>query len=310
MQAEGSVREAYDVVVVGGGPAGLSAALTLGRARKRVLLCDAGSPRNAAASRIQGFLTRDGTAPQEMRQLGRRELQAYPGVEVRDVQVEEITAVGGAFRVRVGEEVAEAHRILLCTGLIDELPEMEGIRGLWGRSIVQCPYCHGWEARDRRLAALVPEGAHLDFGLLLRGWSEDVVVLTNGGYAVPSDARSRLEAAGVRIEERPIAGLSGAEGVLDHIRFSDGGWLSRDLLFARPPQRQVPLVRSLGVELDPNGYVRVDEMRRETSIPGIYAAGDLLTPGQSAILAAASGMQAGAMLNHELTIASVLQGPL
>jgi thioredoxin reductase len=299
----------FDVVIVGGGPAGLSAALNLGRARKRVLLCDAGPRRNAAAEHIHGFVTRDGTPPADFRRMGRQQLEPYPSVDARDVHVEEIRGDRGAFEVRLETGTVEAHRILLCTGMIDELPEIDGFRELWGRSIFQCPYCHGWEAQDRKFGFLAPGVDSFDFALLLRNWTSDVAVLTDGRYDVPTEVRMRLAGAGVRIEERRIARFSAREGHLDLIEFAGGSPLHRDVLFARPPQRQVAVVQSLGLDLEAGGYVRVDE-HRQTSIPGVYAAGDLVTPMQSAILAAASGMQAAAMLNHELTIQQATSGAL
>jgi thioredoxin reductase len=299
----------FDVVIVGGGPAGLSAALNLGRARKRVLLCDAGPRRNAAAEHIHGFVTRDGATPADFRRVGRQQLESYPNVEARDVHVEEIRGEQGAFQVRLPTGNVEARRILLCTGMSDELPDIDGFRELWGRSIFQCPYCHGWEVQNRRFGFLAPSVDTLDFALLLRGWASDVVVLTDGRYAVPPEMQARLSSANVRLEERRITRLSENGGHLDLVELAEGSPLRLDVLFARPPQRQVALVQSLGMALDPGGYVRLDE-HLQTSIPGIYAAGDLATPVQSAVLAAASGMQAAARLNHELTAELATSGAL
>lgn len=302
-------RRSYDVVIIGGGPAGLSAALNLGRARRRVLLCDAGPRRNAAAEQIHGFVTRDGTPPADFRRIGRQQLEPYASVEVRDVGVEEIRGERGAFEVRLATGSVEARRILLCTGMTDEMPEIDGFRALWGRSIFQCPYCHGWEAQDRKFGFLAPGVELLDFALLLRGWTGDVTVLTDDRYAVPEEVRMRLESGGVRVEERRIARLSAHEGHLERVEFADGSPLPLEVLFARPPQRQVAIVQSLGLALDGGGYVQVDE-GRQTSVPGIYAAGDLTAPVQAAVLAAASGMQAAARINHELTAELATSGRL
>ena len=300
----------FDVVIVGGGPAGLGAALNLGRARKRVLLCDAGPRRNAAAEEIHGFVTRDGATPADFRRIGRHELEAYTSVQVKDAGVEEIRGDRGAFEVRLATgEVVTARRILLCAGMIDELPEIEGFRGLWGRSIFIGPSCHGWEVQDRSFAFLAPSADVLEFALLLRGWASDVVVLTDGKYTVPAEVHERLAGGGVRVEERRITRLSAREGRLEHVELADGSRLRRDVLFALPPQRQVAVVQSLGLALDARGYVRVDE-QRQTSIPGIFAGGDLVTPVQAAILAAASGVQAAGMLNFELTAELAISGVL
>lgn len=300
----------YDVVIVGGGPAGLSAALNLGRARKRVLLCDAGERRNAAAQHIHGFVTRDGTPPSEFRHIAREQLEPYPNVEVTQSRVERIDGERGAFQARLDSAVVRARRVLLCTGMIDDLPEIEGFRPLWGKSIFQCPYCHGWEVQNQRFAYLAANAEALAFAVFLRGWSSDVVALTQGSYLVPDEIRDRLQAARVRLEERPITRLVARGGALERFDFTDGDSLSRDVLFAHPRQRQVGLVQALDLTLNAAGYVQVDEIHRETSRPGIYAGGDLTTPQQSAILAAASGAMAAGMLNHGLNAELAARGEL
>jgi thioredoxin reductase len=298
----------YDALIVGGGPAGLSAALALGRARRRVLLCDAGPRRNSAAAHVYNFVTRDGTPPGEFRHIGQAQLAPYPSVELRELGVEEIRGGPGAFDVRLAAGPAgpstavRARRILLCTGMIDELPELDGFRALWGRSIFQCPYCHGWEVQGRRFGVLASRVELLELAWLLRAWTGDVVVLTDGGVAVPPELRASFGKAGIVIDERRITRLVARDQQLEQLEFEGGAPLPLDVLFARPPQRQVPVVQALGLELDPMGYVQVDEAHRETSRPGIYAGGDLVTPIQGAILAAASGMRAAAMLNHALMV--------
>lgn len=303
----------YDVVIVGGGPAGLSAALALGRARKRVLLCDAGPRRNAAARHIQNFVTRDGTPPDDFRRIGREQLTRYPSVEVRDARVASVSGTRGAFRVDLVSDVVDARRILLCTGMIDEMLPIDGFRELWGHAIFQCPYCHGWEVRDRHWGYLVraDDASHLlPFALMIRGWTRDVTVFTSGGFDVPDEARATLQAAGVRIETAPVARLVGREQRLEAVELANGNAVRCEALFTHPPQRHVDLVGALGVALDEHGYVSVDPMKRETSIPGIYAAGDLTTRMQAAILGAAAGTTAAAMINVELTMELATSGAL
>jgi thioredoxin reductase len=307
--APGSDTMHYDVIILGGGPAGLSAALTLGRARKRVLVCDAGARRNAAAARVHTFVTRDGTPPAEFRRIAWEQLAAYPGVAHREARAVALTRDADRLLVTLedGGRVSAA-RIVLALGVIDVLPDdLPGYRELWGASIFQCPYCHGWEVQDRRFAWLAPGPEMLGFAAFLTGWSSDVVALTAGKFAVDPAARADLQRAGVRLDERPLKRLHATDGALAAIEFADGELLARDVLFARPPQRQTELVRSLGLELDAHGYVRVDA-HGQTSMPGVYAAGDLSTPLQAALLAAAAGMQVAAALNHELTTAHALSG--
>jgi len=303
----------YDVVIVGGGPGGLSAALALGRGRKRVLLCDAGPRRNSAAEHVHNFVTRDGTPPAELRQIGRQQLATYPNVDARDVHVESISGERGAFRVELTSEPVNARRILLCTGMIDEMLPIDGFSELWGRAIFQCPYCHGWEVQDRRwgyLARAADSEHLLPFSLLIRGWTRDVVVFTGGAMEVPEEARAKLHAARIRLETAPVARLVAPESRLEAVQLSNGTQVPCDVIFVHPPQRQVELVRALGVALDDAGYVWVDAVKRETSIPGVYAAGDLTTRMQAAISAAASGTQAAAMINVELTMELASSGVL
>lgn len=291
----------YDVVIVGGGPGGLAAALSLGRGRKRVLLADSGPRRNAAAVHMQNFVSRDGTPPSEFRAIARQQLNAYPSVEARDERVESITGERGDFQVTLASGVVTARRVLLCTGMIDELLPLPGFRELWGTSIFQCPYCHGWEIREQRWAYLATELERLPFVLLMRGWTNDVVVLTGASLDIPPEWHEKFAAAGVRIESRAITRLVEREQKLEAVELADGTRVECDALFAHPPQRQVDLVSALGVKLDDHGFVDVHAMTRETSVPGIYAAGDSMGRMQAAIFAAAAGAHAAAIINHELT---------
>lgn len=187
-------------------------------------------------------------------------------------------------------------------------PELEGLAPLWGHSVFQCPYCHGWEARERRWGYYAPDATapHVRlFVLQLRGWSREVTLFTD---QCADDVRDQLAAAQVRIESAAVRRLVGDGAQLEAVEMSDGRRISCEALLMHPPQKQVDVVRALGVALDDDGFVKVDPLLRETSIPGIYAAGDLTTRGQAAVLAAAQGMQAAAALNAELTADLVMSG--
>ena len=296
----------FDVLIVGGGPAGLQAALTLGRARKRVLVVDGGPRRNAAASHMNNFVSRDGLAPAEFRREARAQFAKYANVSFRDEPIAEITGERGNFRA--GD--VRARRVLLTTGLVDQPPPIDGLAPLWGHSVFQCPYCHGWEVRERRWAYYAPDAAipHVKpFVMQLRGWSTDVTLFAG---RIDDDVRRALAAAGVRIETAAVTRLIGSGHQLEAVELADGQKVPCDALYMHPSQVQVPLVRALGLELDEEGFVKLDPMTRETSIPGIYAAGDLTTRAQAAILGAAAGMQTAAAINVELTIDLVTSGIL
>jgi thioredoxin reductase len=299
----------YDVVIAGGGPGGLAAALALGRARKKVLLVDGGVRRNERAEHLNNFVTRDGTTPEEFRRIGREQLVKYDGVSAQSGLLEEVTGERGAFEFVVDGHKDEARRVLLATGMVDELPELPGFRELWGRSIFQCPYCHGWEVQDRAFAVWLATPEMADFALMLRGWTSRVVALTNGAFALGEEQRARLARAQVTLDERPLRACVG-DGRLERIEFETGEAVVVEALFAKPPQRQVELVTRLGLRLGPAGYIEVDPMTRETSLPGVYASGDATSGMQGATFAAAQGVHAAAWINHELTIELAAAGLL
>jgi thioredoxin reductase len=288
-----------DVVVLGAGPAGLSAALALGRARRRVLVLDAGTRRNARASHVQNFLTRDGTPPLELRALGRRDLERYRTVEVRDARVEEVSGERDGFVVRTESgERFHARRVLLATGLLDESLPIEGFEGLWGHGIVQCPYCHGWESSDRPWGYLAPSPERAaQFTPALRAWTDSVTLYTNGEHW--PDVSARLEPLGIQVETSRITRLVADGTHLSAITLADERERPCELLFAHPPQRLPRVVAELRLE-EEGGFVAVDAMTRETSRRGIYAAGDLVSRMQAAIAAAASGAHAAAVIVHDL----------
>ena len=302
----------YDVIIIGGGPAGLSAALALGRACKRVLLCDAGPRRNAAATHVHNFVSRDGTPPSELRAIARQQLAAYVDVEVREARVERLAGSKGAFRATVDGVEVEARRAILCTGLIDEMLPLDGFRELWGHAIFQCPYCHGWEHRGQAWGYLAREPEAPHFPVFLRGWTRTLSYFTGGAFELPAEHRAQLEQAGVRVVTAPVRRLV-ARGeptapTLDGLELASGEIVPCAALFVHPRQRQVDLIAALGLAFEPEGTVSVDPMTHETSLPGVYAAGDLTTRAQGALLAAAAGLKAAGMLNHELTAELVARG--
>ncbi|WP_375417273.1 NAD(P)/FAD-dependent oxidoreductase [uncultured Hymenobacter sp.] len=297
----------FDVMVVGAGSAGLAAALTLGRCRRRVLVCDGGPPRNETSPAVHGFLSRDGIRPAELLRLGREQLAPYDTVQLREIKIKDITRQGQGFAL-VGdtgggrEFAATARKVLLATGVADLLPPLPGMRELWGRGVLHCPYCHGWEVRDQPLAVYGRGRTVTGLALLVSRWSRDVLVVTDGPGHLTQHARLRLRREGIQVNEGKLSRLIGsASGDLKCLEFEDGTQLSRAALFLHAPQQQrSELAQVLGAQLTSKGAVRVDS-KCETTVPGLYAAGDT-TPGtQQALLAAAEGNKAAICLNEVLT---------
>ncbi|MEV0320327.1 NAD(P)/FAD-dependent oxidoreductase [Streptomyces sp. NPDC050658] len=307
----GKSGDAYEVVVVGGGAAGLSAGLVLGRSRRRVLVVDAGEPRNAPAAHMQGYLSRDGMPPAELLAEGRRELAAY-GVERADDRVTAVLPDGaGEFDVTLaGGRSVHARRIVVATGLVDELPELTGIAERWGRDVLHCPYCHGWEVRDEPFGVIASETMGIHQALLVTQWSKDVTLFLHTVRELPDADREKLAAAGVTVVEGEVAGLDVEDDRLVGVRLADGRGFPRSALFvdARPAPRH-ELLAALGVDMQdtPFGpYPAVDPTGR-TSVPGVWAVGNATGPKVQVIQAAAAGYQAGVMINNELVMADIEQ---
>ena len=298
----------YDVLIIGAGSAGLSAALTLGRCLRRVLLANGGRPRNENSPGVHGFLTRDGIRPAELLRLGHEQLRPYDTVEVQDWQIEHLAHHGRGF-LATGHGTADdapvritARRVLLATGVADVLPPLPGFRELWGRGVLHCPYCHGWEVRGQPLAVYGQGRTVTGLALLVSRWSPDVIVVTDGPGHLTPNARRRLRRHKISIREEPIAQLIASPAQdLRCIKFADGSELERAAVFLHAPQHQrSPLAAQMGARITRSGAVWVNK-HAQTSIAGIYAAGDTKPGAQQAMLAAASGSQAAIYINEQLT---------
>jgi len=274
----------YDVVVIGGGAAGLSAALVLGRARRHVALVDAGQPRNAPAAHMQGFLGSDGLPPGDLLAAGREEVRGY-GVELIPGIASGVSALSGddpssppVFGVRLEDgSMLRSRRILVTTGLRDEIPDLPGVAERWGRDLLHCPYCHGYEVRDRPLGVLGGNAAAITHAHLIRQWSDDVVYFANG-TVLDTDQCEALVARGIGIVDSPVAGLVVEDDHLTGVRLTNGSVVPRDAVFVRPDF--IPhdtLLADLSCATGPSGWVAVDATGR-TSVPGVWAAGNAVNP--------------------------------
>ncbi len=291
----------FDVVIVGAGPAGLSAALILGRCRRRVLVCDAGHPRNSASQALHGYLTRDGMKPAELLRVGREQLQPYTTVEVRADEVTAARRAATGFEITINkEETVSSRKLLLATGVVDRLPDIEGLKQLYGRSVFHCPYCDGWELRDQPIAIYGRENRGFGLALELTGWSRDLTLCTDGPAELSVAERKQLLELNIQVREERIARVEGNDGLLKQIVFANGETLARRGMFFNTGQDQrCDLAARLGCEFTERGAVRTGDYEM-TNVPGLFVAGDASRAVQLAIVAAAEGAEAAFAINKAL----------
>ena len=299
--------DSYEAVVVGGSWAGLSAAMQLARARRRVLVLDAGQPRNRFARASHGFFGQDGRAPADILDTGRAQVLAYPTAEFRRDEAAHARADGDEFALSLASgATVRARRLVLATGVVDELPSVPGLRERWGATVLHCPYCHGYEVADGRLGVLATGAMSVHQALLLPDWSADVTLFTNDAV-VPDEAQlAALAARGVRIEPRPVELLLGDAPALAGVRLQDGTVVQLDALFTGSRTSMAsPLAAQLGCAVDegPFGPVLRTDDRKATSVPGVFAAGDAARVPHNASFASADGAMAGISAHQSLVFA-------
>jgi thioredoxin reductase len=290
--------ELWDVVIIGAGPAGLSAALNLARARRRTLVLDSNRPRNSATFHSHGFLSRDGISPLELRRLGREELEAYPDASYEKALV---TSIEPGFTVTHGGGIARSRSVLVATGLREVLPALPTLRAFYGTSIHSCMECDGYEYADRPVALIGETDDLAERALLLSQWSRDLVVFTNGVGVVNEADESRLAELGIRVDRRHIADVAGDRNGLTGVTLADGETVPRVAAFVRPKyEPTLDFVAPLGLTRDADALIVVDADGR-TNIDGVYAVGDVTPPGpQQLIVAAGMGGRVAATINRDL----------
>jgi thioredoxin reductase len=296
-----------DVIIVGAGPAGLSAALVLGRACRQVLVFDNNRPRNYAARAIHGFLTRDGIGPFELRHLGLEELRRYDTVRVESAEVTDaVRNDDGTFRITVDDGRSfTSRRLLLATGVADILPDVPGLDEMYGQSVFHCPYCDGWEFRGQPLAVYGCSERGYGLSIELLGWSRDVVLCTDGACELDGQQIADFERYGIPIREERIARLEGTGGHLERIVFENGDVLPRRAMFFTTGQAQASrLAQQLGCQFNDKGTVRTGPYET-THVSGLYVAGDASRHVQWVIVAAAEGAEAAYAISQDLIRASV-----
>jgi thioredoxin reductase/SAM-dependent methyltransferase len=302
------VEKVYDVVVVGGGAAGLSGAQALARARRSVLVVDDGQPRNAPARQVHNYLTRDGTPPGELLAAGRAEVTRYGG-EIIAGRVAGAVRQGDGFQVTLdGVGTVRARRLLVTTGLVDELPDLPGAAQRWGRDVLHCPYCHGWEVRDRRIGVLATGPLAAEHAQLWRQWSADVLLLLHDAAPLEPEQAERLAAREITVVPGPVAGLEVTGDALSGVRLASGEVVALDAVVVAPRfAARTAVLESLGltpVEVERDGHgigCRIPaEPNGATAVPGVWVAGNVADPLAQVITAAAAGLTAGAAINADL----------
>lgn len=303
------MQDSYDVVVVGGGTAGLSGALTLARARRKVLVVDAGQPRNAPAEQVHGYLGREGTPRAELAAIGREEVRTYGGEVVNGTVTSARRGDDGTFTVQLADGTGvHARRLLVTTGLVDELPAIPGLTERWGTAVLHCPYCHGWEVRDQAIGVIAGETATaLHAALLWRQWSSDVALFLHTADAPDVEQRALLDARGITVVTGEVAAVQDDATV----RLVSGVVVDRDALVVRTGMvARSDLLAQLGGEPAEQRFNDVvlgtavpAEPTGATSVPGVYVAGNVTNIVANVIVAAAGGMNVTSMLNADLVAA-------
>lgn len=304
---DNTLTDSYDVVVVGGGVAGLSGALLLARSRRSVLVVDAGEPRNAPAAGVHGFLSRDGVDPLALLELGRAEVRGYGG-QVIDGRVRSAArdVAGGGFAVTLDDHrVVTARRLLVATGLVDELPDVPGVRERWGRDVLHCPYCHGWEVRDQAVGILASGPRAMHVALLFRQLTADVVLFTHTAPALTDEQAEQLAARDIRVVTGVVEALEVVDDRLTGVRLRDGTVVARQALAVTPrlvARSQVlarlglhPTTHALGI-----GESIAADATGLTEVPGVWVAGNVTDLVAQVVNAAASGAAAAAAINADL----------
>lgn len=301
------MKESYDVVVIGGGAAGLSGAVALARSRRAVLVADAGEPRNSPAGHVHNFLTRDGTPPADLYAAGRAEVAKYGG-HFEAGEVTRLSRDGELFRVEVNGQAVTARRLLVATGLHDELPGVPGLAERWGIDVLHCPYCHGWEVRDKRVGVLATGPGAVHQALLFRQLTSQVTMLRHTATPFAAQEAEQLSALGIPVIDGTVAQVEASDGHLTGARLADGTRVALDALVIAPKfVANADLLAPFGlapVEMGIDGQVMATRIAADpggaTAVPGIYVAGNVADPQAQVISAAAAGLMAGSAINMDL----------
>lgn len=296
-------KQLLDAVIIGGGPAGLNAALMLGRARKHVAVIDEGKPRNSVTRETHGFLTRDGVSPFEFRRIAKEELGAYPSVTIVEDTAVSVAGEDGNFQIETAQgNLYASKKLLFAVGMKDRPLDIPGLAEVYGKSAFVCPYCDGWELRDEPLVVIVKGADLMHFAPLISGWTNRFTVCTNGPAGLTDDQREELRRHQVPLFESPILNIESNEGIVRQVVLEDGTSIPCRGIFFKPELTTgSDLPQAIGCRLTEDGMVVVDDFGK-TTVPGVYSAGDAASRLHQAVAAAAKGAFTAAALNNELNL--------
>lgn len=291
----------YEVIIIGGSYAGLAAAMALGRSLRKVLVIDAGKPCNRDTPHSHNFLTQDGKTPTEIASISKKQVEAYESISfVSDLAVNG-KAIENGFEI-LTEQGSKffGKKLIFATGIKDILPEIPGLKSCWGKSVIHCPYCHGYEVRNQATGILANGDFGFEFGKMISNWTKDLRLFTNGKSTLTEEQASLLQRKNIKIIETEIEEIIHQNGQLEKILLADGNTFTLKAMYAKPDfEQSTSIIASLGCGLKTNGYVEVDQMQK-TTVPGIYACGDNTNMFRSVAFAVSSGTMAGAACNKEL----------
>lgn len=283
----------YDVIIIGGGPAGLSAALALGRARRKIIVIDDGHPRNEVESHVGGFLTQDGTPPFEMRKMAHEQILKYPTTKIQKGSIKSIDVNRNRFGVKLeDDQILNCRKILLTPGLIMTIPEIPGYKENWGPNIFHCPFCNGWEHQDQKIAVIVNKEKYLKKGTFLSCWTSHLTFIVSIKIKIDPEFQRQIDSVDGKIVVGEVKEIISKDGKLEGIALTNGEFIECDSIFHGPEETLPVFVKNLGLKLTEFGLVSINN-KYQTSISGIFAAGDISNPMPQAIIAAAAGHFAG-----------------
>ena len=294
-------EELFDVIIIGGSYAGLSAAMALGRSLKNVLIIDSGKPCNQQTPHSHNFLTRDGETPANLATISKAQVLAYPTIKFLDGLAESATKTGYGYTITTADQqVLNAKKLIIAAGVKDIFPSIKGFAACWGISVLHCPYCHGYEVNGKTTGIIANGEIGFEFTKLISNWTKDLTVFTNGIVDINIDDQTKLLAKNINIVEKEIEEIIHENGMVKHLKFKDGSTHELDAIYARVGmEHNTKVINDLSIELTEQGYVAVNAFK-QTNVAGVYAAGDCTTMMRSVANAVAEGNFAGTILNKEL----------